>query len=180
MYHLVFRFSMQTVLGVVWERQLLRTWRCLGLLENSSLLGLRWGIGEALTEEQITQFLLVWYPGNLELISKDCYTNILEALNPMYFVEVGQGRAEQTPMSSSNVMTPVTPVTPVPQWPSLLPLALPFKGSATCLFAEDKAFNVQAFGNILDQMLAWNIITSDQEPPSLVLQYDNGRGLYSL
>lgn len=66
-------------------------------------------MGEALTEEQITQFLLVWYPGNLELISKDCYTNILEVLNPMYFVEVGQGRAEQTPMSLFQYHDPSDP-----------------------------------------------------------------------
>lgn len=34
---------------------------------------------------------------------------------------------------------------------------------------------MQAFGNTLDQMLAWNITTSDQEAPSLVLQCDNGQ-----
>lgn len=60
------------VWGAVWGRQLPSTWRRLGLLESYSP---SWDCDEewereALTQGQLTQSLLFWYPGNLELIPR--------------------------------------------------------------------------------------------------------------
>lgn len=76
-----------------------------------------------------------------------CYTNILEALNTMHFCQSWAGKSR----TASN-----NPFRRAPQWPSLFLLAPLLKGSTTSLFAEDKAFNMEDLGTILDDMIAWN------------------------
>lgn len=169
------------VWGIVWERRLSSTWRCLGLLESYSP-SWDWdeGSSHGRADHSVPAVLVSRQP---EINSQGyCYTNLHEALNPTYFCQSGEGEGRTGSCTSclkhdpSDLLLPThTTSQRFNQLPVLLMTTHALLGIVLMRHACLQRHSMSNASAEHTTEYLPHITISDREPTSLVMKCVNGQ-----